>query len=70
MGEKVKLLPCPFSGEPAYIHKVSMVETYTAQCGLDGCPCKVLWWLTEKEAIVAWNRRRRTSVASDRRRKS
>ena len=50
-----KLLPCPFCGGEARTHYVKGYELWEVSCGQ--CGVEMSAYLSEAEAIEAWNRR-------------
>ena len=57
---EIKLLPCPFCGSRAEIHKMTNGQYYV-DCSLDNGFCHVIpktgGYDTPEEAAEAWNRR-------------
>ena len=52
---KMELRPCPFCGGEANLYQTFGVDRpYHILCGCGG---RVGWFVTEQEAVDAWNRR-------------
>ena len=53
------LLPCPFCGGEAFLHKAAGGAIWTLARHADNCPMapEPIYYLTEAEAVAAWNSR-------------
>ena len=63
-----ELKPCPFCGDSPRIRRFELMEgfmdeTYSVRC--DFCGASIDRWLSNQDAIAAWNRRTPTNTGED-----